>query len=261
MDDLAGKTALVTGGGAGIGRCLCLAFAGEGMNVVIADREIERAQAVAKEVESVGVQAMAHMCDVTNADAVEALSDAAFAAFGEINLLCNNAGVVQSGPLAAAPLEDWEWVFKVNLGGVVNGIRSFVPRMKQQGGGHIVNSASLSGMFALPGFGIYTASKYAVVAISETLRLELASERIGVSVLCPGPVHSRIDETTRVRGVVERDFVNGPPPLDLRNPEDTARAVIEAVKANRQYIYTHADGAIGTQMRFEAMLADFAFAP
>ncbi|HEX7821945.1 MAG TPA: SDR family NAD(P)-dependent oxidoreductase [Sphingobium sp.] len=261
MKDLAGKTALVTGGGAGIGRCLCLAFAEEGMNVVIADREIERAHAVAKEVMSAGVQAMAYRCDVTDADAVRELSDAAFAMFGEINLLCNNAGVVQSGPLAEAPLEDWEWVFKVNLGGVVNGIRAFVPRMKQQGGGHIVNSASLSGMFALPGFGIYTASKYAVVAISETLRIELERDGIGVSVLCPGPVHSRIDETTRVRSAVERDFVNGPPPLDLRNPEDTATAVVEAVKANRQYIYTHADGVIGTQMRFKEILADFAFAP
>jgi NAD(P)-dependent dehydrogenase (short-subunit alcohol dehydrogenase family) len=259
LEQLTGKTAVVTGGGAGIGRSLCLAFAAEGMNVVVVDRETERALQVAAEVEATGVGVMAQTCDVSDGHAVERLKDTAFAAFGEVNILCNNAGVVQSGPLAEAPQEDWDWVFKVNLWGVVNGIRSFVPEMKRQGGGHVVNSASLSGLFALAGFGVYTASKYAVVAISETLRMELASHGIGVSVLCPGPVRTRIDETTRTRGFVERNLDGGPPLLGYREPQDAAHAVIAGIKANRQYIYTHGDGAIGTEMRFQAMLADFAF--
>jgi NAD(P)-dependent dehydrogenase (short-subunit alcohol dehydrogenase family) len=249
---------VVTGGGAGIGRSLCLAFAAEGMNVVVADREADRAQAVADEVAVTGARALAQTCDVTDAAAVDRLRDAALDSFGAVNILCNNAGVVQSGPLAEASLEDWDWVFKVNLFGVINGIRSFVPQMKRQGGGHIVNSASLAGMFVLPGFGIYSASKFAVVAISETLRIELASDGIGVSVLCPGPVRSRIDETTRTRGLVVRNLVDGPPLLALCEPEDAAQQVLTAIEANRPYIFTRADGVVGTKMRFEAILADFA---
>jgi NAD(P)-dependent dehydrogenase (short-subunit alcohol dehydrogenase family) len=262
METLKGKTAVVTGGGAGIGRGLCLGFAGEGMNVVVVDREADRAHAVAAEVEAAGAKALAQACDVSDAAAVEALKDAVVARFGSADVLCNNAGVVQFGPAAEAPQEDWEWVFRVNVWGVVNGVRSFTPQMRAQGGGHIVNTASLSGIFAVPGLGVYTASKYAVMGLSETLRLELAADNIGVSVLCPGPVRSRIGETARRRDGIERmGVIDGLPRLGWREPADAARVVIAGIKANRPYIYTHAKGAAGTEMRFKAMLEDFATAP
>jgi NAD(P)-dependent dehydrogenase (short-subunit alcohol dehydrogenase family) len=262
MEQLAGKTAVVTGGGAGIGRGLCLGFAGEGMNVVVVDREADRAREVAAEVEAAGVKALAQTCDVADAAAVEALKDAAVARFGSVDVLCNNAGVVQFGPVVEAPQDDWDWVFKVNVWGVVNCIRSFVPQMKKQGAGHIVNTASLSGIFAVPGLGVYTASKYAVMGISETMRMELKKDGIGVSVLCPGPVRSRIGETARRSGDMDRmGTIEGLPRLGWREPADAARVVIDGIKANRAYIYTHAKGAAGTEMRFKEMLADFAVAP
>lgn len=256
--DLAGKVAVVTGGGAGIGRALALAFAAEGMRVVIADREGDRAADVAAEVAAAGGTALAQRCDVSDAAAVDALRDATIAAYGRVDILCNNAGVVQSGPLAEAPQEDWNWVFDVNVWGVVNGIRSFVPQLKRQGGGHILNTASLSGLYAMPAYGVYTASKYAVVAISETLRIELAPSGIGVSVLCPGWVRSRIDETTRFRdGIEALPPPTGAPPLDFCEAEDAARMALAGIRQNRQYIYTHAGGAVRAKMRFAALIADF----
>lgn len=262
MQQLAGKTAVVTGGGAGIGRGLCLGFAGEGMNVVVVDREADRAREVAAEVEAAGAKALAQTCDVADAAAVEALKAAAVARFGSVDVLCNNAGVVQFGPVAEAPQEDWDWLFRVNVWGVVNCIRTFVPQMRAQGSGHIVNTASLSGVFAVPGLGVYTASKYAVMGISETLRQEEAEHGIGVSVLCPGPVHSRIGESARRRGGIERmGTMEGLPRLGWREPADAARVVIEGIKANRPYIYTHAEGRAGAEQRFKAMLEDFQHAP
>jgi NAD(P)-dependent dehydrogenase (short-subunit alcohol dehydrogenase family) len=262
MEQLKGKTAVVTGGGAGIGRGLVLGFAGEGMNVVVVDREADRAKEVAAEAESAGVKALAQTCDVADAPAVERLKDAALGAFGSVDVLCNNAGVVQFGPVCEAPQEDWDWLFGVNVWGVVNCVRSFVPVMRKQGAGHIVNTASLSGTFAVPGLGVYTASKYAVMGISETMRMELKKDGIGVSVLCPGPVRSRIGETARRRDGIEGiGTIEGLPRLGWREPADAARVVIDGIRANRQYIYTHAKGAAGVDMRFQEMVADFAVAP
>lgn len=262
MNQFMGKTALVTGGGAGIGRSLCLAFAAEGMRVVIADREADRAEQVAAEVEAAGGTALPQACDVTDRTAVERLKEAVNGTFGAVDILCNNAGVVQEGPLVEAPQEDWDWVFNVNVWGVVNGIRAFVPEMKARGSGHVLNTASLSGLYAMPGSGVYTASKYAVVAISETLRIELRPNGIGVSVLCPGFVHTRIDETTRTRpGIEDLPSPEGGPPLGWCEPEDAASRVIAGIRENRQYIYTHAGGALRAKMRFDAILKDFAEMP
>ena len=262
MDQLAGKTAVVTGGGAGIGRGLCLGFAGEGMNVVVVDRDADRAREVTAEIDATGAKALAQTCDVADQAAVDRVRDAALAAFGSVDVLCNNAGVVQFGPVAEAPQEDWDCLFAVNVWGVVNVIRSFTPQMRKQGAGHIVNTASLSGTFAVPGLGVYTASKYAVMGISETLRQELKGDGIGVSVLCPGPVRSRINEAARNRGGLERmGAIEGLPRLGWREPADAARVVIAGIKANRQYIFTHAKGEAGVEMRFKEMIADFAVAP
>jgi NAD(P)-dependent dehydrogenase (short-subunit alcohol dehydrogenase family) len=263
---LRGLTALVTGGGSGIGQAMCLTWAEAGMNVVVADVVAGRAEETARAVEAKGVRALPISCDVGAAGAVESLANAAYGAFGAVNVVCNNAGVVQFGPVALAPQADWDWLFRVNLWGVVNVARSFVPRMRAQGEGfrHIVNTASLSGIFAVPGLGVYTASKYAVVGISETLRDELKRDGIGVSVLCPGPTPSRIGETARTttepgRAVFEDagqfNF------LESRTAEQVAACVRDGVLANRLYIFSHKPGRIAAQRRFDEMLADFAAAP
>ncbi len=266
MDIIRGMAAVVTGGGAGIGREICLSLAGEGMNVVVADLDEGRARDVAGEVEAKGVKALAVACNVGDAAAVEALADKAYGAFGAVNVLCNNAGVVQFGPVSEAPQDDWEWLFKANLWGVVNGIRTFVPRMKAQGQpAHIVNTASLSGIFAVPGLGVYTASKYAVVGITETMRMELKPYGIGASVLCPGPTPSRIGETARLRTIAGAPALD-PQDADLsylgwQEPSVVARCVRDGIKANRLYLFTTAPGRIATEKRFNAMLRDFEAAP
>jgi len=263
---LEGLTALVTGGGSGIGRAMCLTWADAGMNVAVADVVASRAEETAREVEAKGVRALPIACDVGDADAVEALAAAAYGAFGAINVVCNNAGVVQFGPVALAPQTDWDWLFKVNLWGVVNVARAFVPRMRAQGEGlrHIVNTASLSGIFAVPGLGVYTASKYAVVGVSETLRDELKRDGIGVSVLCPGPTPSRIGETARTTTEPGRAAFEDTGQfnfLETRTAEQVAACVRDGVLANRLYIFSHKPGRIAAQRRFDEMLADFDAAP
>jgi NAD(P)-dependent dehydrogenase (short-subunit alcohol dehydrogenase family) len=176
--------------------------------------------------------------------------------------------VVQFGPVTLAPQDDWDWLFHVNLWGVVNAVRTFVPRMRAQGPGtsgdglrHIVNTASLSGIFAVPGLGVYTASKYAVVGISETLRDELKKDGIGVSVLCPGPTPSRIGETARTTvepGRRALDEVGGQFRFDeTRSAADVAATVKAGVLAGRLYLFPHPSGRKAAERRFNEMLADF----
>lgn len=266
MIDLEGKTALVTGGGSGIGRALCQAWADSGMNVVVADVEESRAREVATELGGGAIRTLAVQCDVSDPAAVKELANAAYSEFGAVNVLCNNAGVVQFGPVCDAPLEDWEWLFAVNFWGVVHCIREFVPRMRFQGSdAHIVNTSSLSGVFAVPGLGVYTAAKYGVMAISETMRMELAREGIGVSVLCPGPTPTRIGETARF-SMPEGASLVGDPDSDLtylstREPAQVAECVRRAVLENRLYVFSHPAGRITTEKRFQAMLQDFEAAP
>jgi NAD(P)-dependent dehydrogenase (short-subunit alcohol dehydrogenase family) len=261
--DLKGLTAVVTGGGAGIGQAMCLAWAEAGMNVVVADVLADRAEDTVRQIEARQAKALAVTCDVGDAASVEALADAAYGAFGQVNIVCNNAGVVQFGPVALAPQEDWDWLFHVNLWGVVNSIRSFVPRLRGQGEGfrHIVNTASLSGVFAVPGLGVYTASKYAVVGISETLRDELKKDGIGVSVLCPGPTPSRIGETARTTvepGRRALDETGGQFRFDeTRSAADVAATVKAGVLAGRLYLFPHPSGRVAAERRFNEMLADF----
>ena len=261
--DLKGLTAVVTGGGSGIGQAMCLAWADAGMKVVVADVLSDRAEETAELARAKGVQALAATCDVGDAQSVEALAEQAYATFGQVNVLCNNAGVVQFGPVLLAPRDDWDWLFRVNLWGVVNVIRAFVPRMRAQGESfrHVVNTASLSGIFAVPGLGVYTASKYAVVGLSETLRDELKKDGIGVSVLCPGPTPSRINETARVAvepGRRPLDEVGGQFRFDeTRTAAQVAASVRAGVLAGRLYIFSHPSGRRAAERRFNEMLADF----
>ena len=248
MRELDGKVAVVTGGGSGIGRGMVLAFAQARMHVAVADVDLEAARKVADEARASGVKALAIATDVARRDSVEALAEQVYGELGAAHVLCNNAGVAVFGELATMTDTDWRWVLGVNLEGVANGLQAFLPRMKAQAGEkHVVNTASVAGIAALPGIGVYTATKYAVVGISETLRIEGEAWGLGVSVLCPGAVRTRIFESERNRpselGVSK--------PLALRqgsvpdvlatalDPLAVGRRVRAAVEANELYVFTH----------------------
>lgn len=236
MKDLSGKVAVVTGAGSGIGAGMARAFAGAGMHVVVADIELEAAQAVAGEINGTAVK-----LDVARPDEVQALADGVYRDHGAVHLLCNNAGVAIAGPLAEMTADDWRWMVSVNIEGVAHGLAAFLPRMiAQRSEAHIVNTGSIAGVVTFPERGIYAATKYAVVAISETLRAELAPHGIGVTVICPGSVRTRILGASRNRPT-ELQQTKVTPPTELSDqagaldPDELGRGVRDAVLANAAY--------------------------
>ncbi len=199
MKNLEGRTAVVTGAASGIGLAMVRCFTRAGMRVAMADVERGALATAAREFDPAGVLPV--VTDVSDARAVTELADRAQEAFGAVHLVCNNAGVFTGGLSWEAPQEDWDWVFGVNVQGVVNGLRTFVPRLLEQGEGHVVNTASMAGVTATPLTGVYNASKHAVVSLSETLYLELEAQDadVGVSVVCPEAVRTGIARAERNR--------------------------------------------------------------
>jgi NAD(P)-dependent dehydrogenase (short-subunit alcohol dehydrogenase family) len=197
---LDGRVGVVTGAASGIGLALTSRFLAAGMRVVMADVEAAALEDAAARLEA-GPNVLPVPTDVTDADAVDALAERTLDAYGAVHVVCNNAGVFTGGLCWEAPLADWRWIFEVNLMGVVHGLRSFVPLLLRQEEGHVVNTASMAGVTATPLTGIYNASKHAVVALSETLRLELAARggTVGVSVVCPEAVRTGIARADRNR--------------------------------------------------------------
>ena len=256
MQELAGRVAVVTGGASGIGRGMGEVFLERGMKVVLADVEAAALETTVGELAKDGGEVIGVACDVSSSDAVAKLRDEALERFGKVHVLCNNAGVASGGDgratWEAAP-EDWDWVMGVNFDGVLHGIRHFIPTMIDQGEpGHIVNTASLAGL--MHGMGSYGVSKHAVVALSESIWNELRQRNhpIGVSVLCPGWVRTRIMESERNRPESPR-----PDPGDRRpdaelmrrmvaemieqgtDPAESGRIVADAIEADRFYVLPH----------------------
>ena len=257
MQALKERVAVITGAGSGIGAGLARRCAAEGMRVVLADVEVGAAEAVAEELRSGGGEALAVAVDVRDPAALARLADRTFERFGACHLLVNNAGVVAYRPITELELSDWRWILSVNLEGVIHGLHAFLPRMRRQGPpAHVVNVASMAGLIALEGAGLgaYAASKFAVVGISETLALELAPEGIGVTVVCPGGVATRINEAERNRPQELRRSAPGAPPDmqriagsrgRLETPETyldadgAAERILAAVRAGELYAITH----------------------
>ena len=269
MEDLAGKVALVTGAGSGIGRGVALACAAAGMDVVLADVEAGTAAAVAAEVERLEVRALAVELDVRDAAAYEALAAQVYEEFGELNLLVNNAGVLTAGPVSQATAADWEWTFGVNLFGVIHGVNAFLPRLRAQAGpAHIVITASMAGLRLndIVPLGVYSSSKHAVLAYAESLHDELAAEGIGVSTLCPGGVRTLIGSAERNRpaeygGPTEEEAFGfgGTGNSSVMDPEEVGRIVLSGVQHNRRLILSHPELRRQVVVRYERMMDDFEF--
>ena len=215
MQEFRDRVAVVTGGASGIGRALAERFAAAGMRLVLADVEEEALAATVAEFESSGATALGVVADVSDAAAVDGIRDRALDAFGAVHVVCNNAGV-GGGEIIDAPLELWEWVLGVNLFGVVHGVHTFLPLLLEQNEGHIVNTGSLAGLGGVGGLGVYCASKFAVVGLSESLHYDLVARgsAVGVSVLCPGFVQTQIGESAR----------NAPPSLSSWQESESAEA-------------------------------------
>jgi NAD(P)-dependent dehydrogenase (short-subunit alcohol dehydrogenase family) len=267
MDDFRGKVAVVTGGGSGIGRSLAHAFARRGCRISLADVEEPALEAVVRELEGAGAEVLALRVDVGDPRDVARLADATFDRFGAAHLLCNNAGVGAGGYVRDLPLEEWSWVLRVNLHGVIHGLHAFLPRMLASGEPcHVVNTASLAGLVSLPGLSPYSASKYAVVAISEALARECEGTRVGVSVLCPGWVRTRIAESERHAGPELAARPQSPEARRLRalvrglvaggiEPDEVARRTLEGIERGELYILPGADGLFdAVRSRFDAVL-------
>ncbi len=202
MEHVQGKTAVITGAASGIGRAMARTFGEAGMRVVMADVEGTSLEQARKDVAAAGIEAVAHVCDVSQADAVSGLAEVAKDAFGGIHVVCNNAGVFAGGTTWGTPSSDYEWVINVNIWGVIHGLQTFVPiLLEQDEPGHVVNTASMAGLTTGPMTAAYFMSKHAVVSMSESLFHELKAReaKVGVSVVCPELVDTRIGEAERNR--------------------------------------------------------------
>jgi NAD(P)-dependent dehydrogenase (short-subunit alcohol dehydrogenase family) len=270
MRELAGKTAFVTGGASGIGLALGRAFAEAGMKVMLADVEAEALDHALQSLKNHGNQVQGVRCDVADPDSVARAAQATFDAFGNVHVVCNNAGVAAGGGIDNISIDNWRWVVDVNLMGVVYGIRSFLPHMlTHREGGHIVNTASMAGMINGMGFSPYAATKFAVVSMSEGLAMQLQPQGIGVSVLCPEFVRTRIGESGRNRPARYGES----PQLDPASPAaqvvaeiarrleagidpgEVAQKVLEAIRNEQLYIFTHPNMRQGVDGRFAAIQA------
>jgi NAD(P)-dependent dehydrogenase (short-subunit alcohol dehydrogenase family) len=252
MRELNGKVAFVTGGGSGVGHGLARVLGEAGMKVVIADVRRDHLDDALTALRAAGRTVHGILLDVTDRAAMAAAAEETIGTFGKVHVLCNNAGVSLFGPMDAATYDDWDWLLDVNVGGVINGLACFVPHIKAHGeGGHVLNTASMAGLIVGPGMGIYSASKFAVVGLTASLRYDLAPHGIGVSMLCPGFVRSNIHEAVLSRP--ERYAMSGyrVGPEDIKrldhvlsvgmDPVDVARAALAGIQRNELYVFPHAE--------------------
>jgi NAD(P)-dependent dehydrogenase (short-subunit alcohol dehydrogenase family) len=269
MKELKDRVAFITGGASGIGLGIAGAFVDAGMKVVLADLRPDHIAEASDRFKKSGHAQRVHTIrlDVTDREAMAAAARETEQVFGKVHVLVNNAGVGIQGPFQGITYADWDFGLAVNLGGVVNSLQSFLPRIRAHGeGGHIVSTASLAALVPMPAmFVIYVAAKAAVVAISETIRGDLAQENIGVSVLCPGPIRTNIHELSKNRppqfGVgdafrkAEEAGVTNVGFPSMMEPAEVGARVLKAVQNDELYIITHGEWRPGAEQRHAAIQA------
>jgi NAD(P)-dependent dehydrogenase (short-subunit alcohol dehydrogenase family) len=254
MEQLHGKTAVITGGASGIGRALADRFAAEGMKLVLGDIEQPALAGAVEELVTAGAEAVGVRTDVAALADVEALRDRALEQFGAVHVVCNNAGVA-GGSVIDSPIEVWRWVMGVNLWGVIHGCHVFLPHLLEQDEGHVVNTASIAGLAGAAGLGVYCTTKFGVVGLSDALFQDLAAREsnVGVSVLCPGFVSTRIYESERnmpddVRAATGRDPEGDEVTRTVVGlgipPADVADRVLAAVRDRRFFVLPHERAAL-----------------
>jgi NAD(P)-dependent dehydrogenase (short-subunit alcohol dehydrogenase family) len=250
--DLAGKVAVVTGGASGIGRACVLAFAQQGADVVVADRNEDRMEAVVQQVTELGRRALGLKTDVRDDGSVERMAEDAIGAMGAVDLVMNNAGVVVAGPPHEVSMDDWEWIVEINLLGPVRGVRAFLPHFLERGSGYFVNTASFAGLVAHNPLTIpYDMTKHGVVGLSAGLALYCRPRGIGVSVLCPGYVETNLAENTRVAGM--DGSADGPSqvPDRVTTPDEVAGRVVDAIRDERFLILSQDEHLRIVQKRWQ----------
>jgi NAD(P)-dependent dehydrogenase (short-subunit alcohol dehydrogenase family) len=268
LADVAGKTAFITGGASGVGLGMAKVFANAGMKVVIADiREKALDEAMAGFADT-GAKVHPVKLDVMDRAGFACAADEAERAFGPVHLLCNNAGINLFAAIDECTYDDWDWVLGVNLDGVVNGIVTFVPRMKAHGeGAQIVNTASMAAFITSAGAGIYTGAKFAVRGLSESLRWSLADKNIGVSVLCPGLVNTAIHDSNSIRprelsretAKVDESFMQRLPEVHKlgMDPILVGERSLAGIRRNDLYIFTHPEFKDEVKTVFDEVLRAF----
>lgn len=269
MKEIEGKTAFITGGASGIGLGMAEVFVSAGMKVVIADIRKDHLESAVAYLTKKGQDVLPILLDVSDRNEFEKAAVETEKVFGKVDVLCNNAGVNIIRSMDQARYEDWDWLLDVNLGGVFNGLMTFIPRLKKIGGGHIVNTSSIAGIVAGPGTGIYSATKFAIRGLSESLRYDLAPFGIGVSVLCPGTVATNLDQSEENRpgkyegdtdektrqareftGHIFREVL----PTGM-TPVEVGEKVLQGIKHNDFYILPHPEFKDEFQESFDEIIA------
>jgi NAD(P)-dependent dehydrogenase (short-subunit alcohol dehydrogenase family) len=249
MDSLESKVAVITGAASGIGWGMAREFGREGMRVVLSDVSEERLNNAVAELQSDGIECIGEVADVRSAAAVDALARTAVEAYGQVHVICNNAGVGVFGRQWELSEQDWAWAIDICLWGVINGVRAFVPRMLASGAPcHVVNTASMGGLLSAPFVGPYATAKHAVVGLSKSLRAELGGTNVGVTLVCPGNVRTDVARTMRERhhgqrrgGSTDLDAFLGLLETGLQDenamdPADVGKLVVQAIKANQFWL-------------------------
>nr|WP_315483864.1 SDR family NAD(P)-dependent oxidoreductase [uncultured Undibacterium sp.] len=270
MQELKGKVAVITGAAEGIGKAIAVAAAAEGMRLVLADISDALLNSTVQELRANGTEVIGVVTDVAKESDIQTLADQAYAQFGHVHLLVNNAGVAFAKSAWETTAKDWEWIMGINLYGITHALRIFIPRMLESDEvAHIVNTASVAGLIAEPALAAYNVSKFGVVALSESLHhdLSLRKSKIGVSVLCPSWVKTRIIDAERNRKTEDRiqadqlEKVSQKTGAAINNaveagisPQQVASDVITAVKANTFYILTHPETKAAVAIRSEDIL-------
>lgn len=270
MQNLAQKIAVITGAAEGIGKAIALQCAAEQMKLVLADIDADKLAATVAEISASGVEVFGQVTDVAKSEQMDALAQAAFSRFGNVHLLVNNAGVAIAKNAWETSEQDWHWLMGINLYGVTNALRAFIPRMLELGEeGHIVNTASIAGLISEPSLAAYNVSKFGVVTLSEGLHydLKLRGANIHVSVLCPAWVNTRIAESERHRAAEDRTDVSKLDKVSAKmglavikavqagiSVEQVASATMTAVQNQQFYIITHPHTLQGVEIRMQDIL-------